>query len=300
MILNLMDRKDILHMNIAIIEQGFRKYLFEVPESISLKEGEKVKCDTKRGVTDGTVWADSITTDEPTAKLIGKLLGAKFPLKSVVGKTVTSVEMFEQPEQPKQEPVRLYCVKDFSALGGKRNLIAGKVYEFDGSRVNYDNIECAEFEDFDDWKRGDPSFAACLVPLVSRPAKVGEWVYIRDATPICEQAYKNGDVFKITHMHKRFSHNACNDQQGDWFEDEEYLVLDGYKPEPEKADPEYYSGKVVCVEATDRCVTLGKVYTVKKGVFTWNNGTRANTKATTIEQFNNWFIAAKFIEFKGE
>ena len=90
MILNLMDRKDILHMNIAIINQGGNRYLFEVPESISLKEGEKVKCDTKRGVTDGIVWADSITTDEPTAKLIGKLTGAKFPLKKVVGKTVTS------------------------------------------------------------------------------------------------------------------------------------------------------------------------------------------------------------------
>ena len=164
MILNLMDRKDILHMNIAIINQNGGKYLFEVPESISLKEGEKVKCDTKRGVTDGTVWADSITADEPAAKLIGKLLGAKFPLKSVVGKM--EYQPFEKPE--------------------------------------------------------------------------------------------------------------------------------------DKREPEYYSGKVVCVEATDRSVTLGKVYTVEKGVFTWNNGKKSDTKATTIEQFNNWFIAAKFIEFKGE
>ena len=101
-------------MNIAIINQNGGKYLFEVPESISLKEGEKVKCDTKRGVTDGTVWADSITTDEPAAKLIGKLLGAKFPLKSVVGKAITSVKMFEQPEQPKQEPVKLYCVDEWA------------------------------------------------------------------------------------------------------------------------------------------------------------------------------------------
>ena len=151
-------------MNIAIIEQGFGKYLFEVPESISLKEGEKVKCDTKRGVTDGTVWADSITTDEPTAKLIGKLLGAKFPLKSVVGKT--EYQPFEKPE--------------------------------------------------------------------------------------------------------------------------------------DKREPEYYSGKVVCVEATDEGVTLGKVYTVDNGVFTWDSGARLATRASTIEQFNNWFVVAKFIEFKGE
>lgn len=149
-------------MNIAIIKQSGGKYLFEVPDSITLKEGEKVKCDTRRGVTDGIVWADSITVDEPAAKLIGKLLGAKFPLKSVVGKIVTSVEMFEQPE------------------------------------------------------------------------------------------------------------------------------------------PEYLNMRVVCVEAIDMGVTPGKVYSVESGVFTWNNGEKSDTKATTIEQFNNWFIAARFIEFKGE
>lgn len=116
-------------MNIAIINQNNSKYLFEVPESITLKEGEKVKCDTRRGVTDGTVWADSIIADEPAAKLIGKLLGAKFPLKSVVGKTVTSVEMFEQPEL-KQEPVKLYCGKVICVESNDDSFTVGKAYEF--------------------------------------------------------------------------------------------------------------------------------------------------------------------------
>jgi len=73
-------------MNIAIINQGGSRYLFGVPENISLKEGERVKCDTRRGVTDGIVWADSLHTDEPTAKLIGRLTGARFPLRSVTGR----------------------------------------------------------------------------------------------------------------------------------------------------------------------------------------------------------------------
>ena len=287
-------------MNIAVIKQSGGKYLFEVPESITLKEGEKVKCDTRRGITDGVVWADSITADEPAAKLIGKLLGANFPLKSVVGKTVTSVELFEQPEQPKQEPVKLYCTADGV---GVRSIKKGDICEFLAPHFRLPNGEVFpyEYSDMDEFCRQNPGYSkANFVPLVSRPAEVGEWVYICDAIPNHGQTYKNGDVFKITHMHKRFSNNVCNDQQGDWFEDEEYLVLDGYKPEPEKAEPEYYSGKVVCVEATDKGVTLGKVYTVEKGVFTWNSGARSNTKATTIEQFNSWFAAAKFIEFKGE
>ena len=117
-------------MNIAIINQGGSKYLFEVPESITLKEGEKVKCDTRRGVKDGVVWADSITTDEPTAKLIGKLLGAKFPLKSVVGKSVTSVEMFEQPKQEDKPKFKVGDrVKVVKTDYGHKEYQIGKIYE---------------------------------------------------------------------------------------------------------------------------------------------------------------------------
>ena len=289
-------------MNIAIINQNGGRYLFEVPENITLKEGDRVKCDTRRGITDGVVFCDSAEVEESAAKLIGKLLGAKFPLKSVVGKTVTSVEMFEQPEQPKQEPVKLYCVKDPEVSWVKGSLTKGKVYEFNGHRIKYDCGTSAYFNDLEDWKRGDPNYAACLVPLVSRPAQVGEWVYVTHT--VYSTDLKVGDIAKVKRVNTAesvfISKPDGYHQNGLNFSRHEYLVLDGYKPEPEKAEPEYYSGKVVCAKATDIDVTIGKVYSVENGVFTWDSGTRSNTKAPTIEQFNNWFIGAKFIEFKGE
>ncbi|MGL6000136.1 MAG: hypothetical protein ACRC1I_27130, partial [Pseudomonas proteolytica] len=72
--------------NIAIIKQGTGRFLFSVPENVALKEGDRVKCSTKRGITDGIAFADSAWVDENISQLIGKLTGAKFPLKPVVGK----------------------------------------------------------------------------------------------------------------------------------------------------------------------------------------------------------------------
>ena len=164
--------------NIAIIQQGTGRFLFSVPENVTLREGDRVKCDTKRGITDGVAFADSVWVDENVSQLIGKLMGAKFPLKPVVGKTVTSVEMFEQPEQPKQEPVRLYCVADMSNCVG--TLTKGKVYEFvSGSGLTYDNgAKSIETSTYERWARDNRETSSHLVPLVSRPAKVGEWVLL--------------------------------------------------------------------------------------------------------------------------
>lgn len=288
-------------MNIAIIKQSGGKYLFEVPDSITLKEGEKVKCDTRRGVTDGIVWADSITVDEPAAKLIGKLLGANFPLKSVVGKTVTSVEMFEQPAQPKQEHVKLYCVKESNVSWVRGALTKGKIYEFDGHFIEYDSGTSARFNDFESWKRGDPNYAACLVPLVSRPAKVGEWVYIKKK--IGDYTYNVGDIGKVE---KTYPQNGNIKAFGGLYVlATEYLVLDGYKPKPEKAEPEYYSGKVVCVDNGGHhdFWTVGRVYEFKNGfIEKCDNGSFFSSQYKTLEEANNGTpcVGAKFIEFKGE
>ena len=82
--------------NIAIIRQGTWRYLFSVPENVTLKEGDIVKCSTKRGITDGVAFADSAWVDENVSRLIGKLTGAKFPLKSVAGKM--EYQPFEKPQ----------------------------------------------------------------------------------------------------------------------------------------------------------------------------------------------------------
>lgn len=286
-------------MNIAIINQNNSKYLFEVPESITLKEGEKVKCDTRRGVTDGIVWADSITADEPAAKLIGKLLGAKFPLKSVVGKTVTSVEMFEQPE-PKQEPVKLYCVEDYSPGVW---VTKGKVYEIDKcGKIRFDDGYSMVFEDMPK----PNSMTDPLFPLVSRPAKVGEWVYIND-NAIGTAGMHKGKVVKITSI-KDGGYSFFNPDDDPAYDAnlmlKEYLVLDGYTPEPEKAEPEYLNMRVVCVESHDD-FTVGKVYEFADGKVRDDSGVprlSSSFKAKTLDEWNRRFggSRAKFIEFKGE
>lgn len=130
-------------MNIAIIIQGTGRYLFEVPKGIVLKQGETVKCDTVRGITDGTVFADSLNVEEPAAKLIGSLMGAKFPLKIANGACGTyaeahpkmrqTLEAYLENEKKPKEPIKpeyytgkVVCVNN----GGYPHFwTAGKVYE---------------------------------------------------------------------------------------------------------------------------------------------------------------------------
>jgi hypothetical protein len=146
-----------------------------------------------------------------------------------------------------------------------------------------------------------------LVPLVKRPAKVGEWVYIDDAQKT-NNAYKNGDIYKVKYTKYDGVYfytgditnlNTYSNESMSYANKHEYLVLDGYKPEPE-----YYNGKVVCIKAGSYH-TAGKVYEVKNGVvncdyddsgeFTYNR----IAPVKTLEQLNaNGPV--QFIEFKGE
>ena len=132
---------------------------------------------------------------------------------------------FKPESKPDPEPVKLYCVRDESDY-----LTKGKVYEFDGHQLNYDNgHQCWHFDNYEAWKKGDSCLAACLVPLVSRPAKVGEWVYVHH-TKEPDEGYKQGDVFQVKQL------SNVNDsviRKPFWVADCEYLVLDGYHPEPE-------------------------------------------------------------------
>lgn len=207
----------------------------------------------------------------------------------------------EEPAKPK-ELIKLYCVKNKTDVGVKdysEYLTVGKIYEFDGHYIEYDKLTSVKFEDFDHWKKGDNGFASCLVPLVSRPAKVGEWIYISIAVPILDQTYKIGDVFKVTETGDVCAGDVRVDGVSKSFIDRvEYLVLDGYKPEPE-----YYNGKVVCVDnGFIATLTVGKVYEVKDGFF-YNDAGHKNPLATgaikTLDDMNARH-SAKFIEFKGE
>ena len=290
-------------MNIAIIRQGTGRYLFSVPESIEIKEGDNVKCDTKRGITDGVAYADSLKTDENAVQLIAKLTGAKFPLKCVVGKTVTSVEMFEKParEEPAQEPIKLYCVKDYNGLCHR--LRKGEVYEWhDGALYVLGEHQFTTNKTYEEWAKNNSGYAECLIPLVSRPAKVGEWVYLTDDA-FGYTGHHKGEVFEVKKNNGCDGARICLPENSEAIcLKSEYLVLDGYTPEPE-----YYNGKVVCVDR-GRCynITVGKVYTMVDGKMTQDDGSEIPVYESPIESLSDFneklkkHSGAKFIEFKGE
>lgn len=355
--------------NIVIIKQGTGRYLFSLPDNVTLKEGDRVKCSTKRGITDGIAFADSAWVDENVSQLIGKLTGAKFPLKSVAGKM--AYQPFEKPEdkltkkyagmsnnqlkiemccrgmcsarndgrrkhdclfvdsndcdvtdsdraeaikyllaedaeaapkpedkpaEDKQEPVKLYCVKDYGST-----LTGGKTYDFVDGLVKYDggqksswHMNAKEFCEAVNENTGVDS----IFPLVSRPANVGEWVYIVK-TKAPASGYKACDVFKVESVFRGNSADCIESPH--WVAPEEYLVLDGYHPAPEaeaEPEPEYFSGKVVCVDnGGNRFFEVGKVYCFYDGVIFGANGFYSS-RYETLEKANCG-IGSKFIEFKG-
>ena len=383
--------------NIVIVSQGSGKYLFSVPENVTLREGDRVKCDTKRGITDGIAFADSAWVDENVSQLIGKLTGAKFPLKSVVGKLeylpfekpqdkpaakpankyegmsnkeldlemcekkgacsainsshrkndcplrgmescditdanrakaikyLLAEDAEEEPEpEDKQVPIKLYCVKDYITPHGNVELIKGTVCTFnpaagalglpDGRRVG----DATEPRSYDDWKTENPCRAACLVPLVKRPAKVGEWVLLdRDD---CFHKNKQGDVVEVVNVvgAPRLTSARCfiNDPTREYisgicvfFGSNCSYVLDGYHPAPEaekEPEPEYFSGKVICVSSGDECFTVGKMYEFVNGEVKDDEGDarpmHADEQFKSVEEWNSEYgmPIARFIEFKGE
>lgn len=122
------------------------------------------------------------------------------------------------------EPVKLYCVKDCENW-----LVKGHIYGIDkrGHFVYEDGDATGEkFKCVGDiiktWLGG------YLAPLVRRPAKVGEWVYVLDRGT---SRYEEKRIYKVFDT----GSNSCV-----WFADdckgnirkENYLVLDGYTGDP--------------------------------------------------------------------
>lgn len=130
---------------------------------------------------------------------------------------------------PKPFPKELLCVKDYSDV-----LKKGKMYEFDGHKVNNDLLKCFEFysEDFEEWKTKDPEFASCLVPVVSRHAELNEWVYVHNASLWEDNKYKNGDILQVKYSSEYNSMYVQTVPEDIWtaMDDSEYLVLEGYDP----------------------------------------------------------------------
>lgn len=77
-----------LTMSIVFIRHtnGGQRFLFEAPPGIDLKEGEEVVVQTKNGETVGICVCDSFELDGKALQAVTKVVGAKLPLKPVVGR----------------------------------------------------------------------------------------------------------------------------------------------------------------------------------------------------------------------
>ena len=206
----------------------------------------------------------------------------------------------------KPEPAKLYCVKSFEP---GEWLTRGKIYELSGGGTVFDDgYECSGYDSLDAFFSKNNMWRDNLVPLVSRPAKVGEWVLPLADCPFGR--YKKNQPLKVTkdlsnkpdsNFFNRgvvYEHPDCNAYV---IRNDEYLTLDGYDGRYEPQEPKYWSGKVVCVKKANDFLTAGKVYTFKNGKSSDDNGATLPCFGyiRSIEHLNEE-LWSDFIESKGE
>lgn len=238
--------------------------------------------------------------------------GCKYGIGEVYVVYENELEPYSEPapastEPDKQEAVKLYCVKD-----NRPGIFftKGKTYTFDSNGIIHaDGVTCNKFgngyDSLADFFSGNRSFADVLVPLVKRPAKVGEWALITagsegSAWNASHEIY-NGSIYNVVGFGFTPIIKTADESDYGWsiLDGVEYLVLDGYQPEPEK--PKYYSGKVVCVSTcgVDPCFTVGKVYEYRDGLVNcekpkpYNEGNPAKTKEEALNRALVTFIELK-------
>ncbi|HBS60908.1 MAG TPA: hypothetical protein DEA44_16800, partial [Firmicutes bacterium] len=138
-------------------------------------------------------------------------------------------------ETPTPKPAKLYCVKEYEA---GEFLTKGKVYDVSGGNITYD----------DGWEAGWRGTNALggrsvlghyCVPLVRRRAKVGEWVYLTkepSGNSTFPSNYHKGDIVRIASFGIMPSVASKGGVNWTGFREDEYLVLEGYKPEQDKQE----------------------------------------------------------------
>ena len=209
--------------------------------------------------------------------------------------TIDGTEYVPVKEEKEVEVLHLYCIEDYDDF-----LTKGKVYEFKNGGIRFDERESIWYADYKQFCQYNAGMAKRLLQSVRRNARVGEWVVVTSAEG-SEGTYMKGHICEVVKAHHsgtyiktvtELTHN-CNVGWGTAFlHDEEYSVLEGYKPV-------YYNGKVLCVEGGE-LHTQYKVYSVVDGVLNSNSGgTFISTKFKTLEEINDCFTA-QFVEFIGE
>lgn len=74
-------------MNLAIIkhDNDYRKFLFQVPDHVYLKKGDRVICKTRHGESNGTCVYDGFMLNGPALDIFIREIGAKKPLAPIIG-----------------------------------------------------------------------------------------------------------------------------------------------------------------------------------------------------------------------
>lgn len=182
------------------------------------------------------VASDKTLHDGYCAYLTAYLLDVEWVKVLMVGEGAEPIKVVA-PD--KLEPVKLYCVRSYEP---GHWFTKGKVYETDCNDqfTTDDGYHPNGYEWRDDWDLGREKWSAHFVPLVQRPAKVGEWVYVTDVHRTTCNGRKPGDIFLIDGDEERpeYSENGFIWGSGLYLQgvgDDggHYLVLDGYKGDAE-------------------------------------------------------------------
>ena len=90
-------------MNVVFIEHNNQSgaYLFEVPAGVKLGEGETAMVETRYGETCGVCVCESFELDGSPLETVGRICGASFPLKRVIGRVF--VEKFVSPAEKSED-----------------------------------------------------------------------------------------------------------------------------------------------------------------------------------------------------
>lgn len=133
------------------------------------------------------------------------------------------------------ETNKFYCVENYKP---GEFVTKGRVYQVVCKNGNdyllYDSWESpfAKF-DIEEYRKKNPdTLGNCLVPLVKRPAKVGEWVYVT-ANDGASQSVVVGNAYKVIFVYEP---SSCKDWARVEYENslwtviryDQYLVLDNY------------------------------------------------------------------------
>lgn len=191
-------------------------------------------------------------------------------------------------DKPRPQELQLYCVKDYSP---GTLLTKGKIYKFDGRMTYDDGRKGGKHASWEDYKNCAPELAARLYPLFKRQAKKGESMLVVNSDDWQLNEYQNGDVL-LCYGDSAYNGFVYCDSKYNIIKQNEYLVLDGYKPEPEK--PKYYNGKVVCVKG-DEYHTKGKVYEVVDGELPSDGCGMCINKFRSLDEIND-ICTPQFIE----